>query len=149
MFIKSIKLNKKYIILISCFLIILLSSTFIFINYFSLASENNENEKDYIKWVDCNVSYNVLDKTSKLDISSHNNNENIKFNWIELIAYLSSKYYGHLENFKSKDLDELVNRLKNGETMESISQNMPNYSYYYECYDAIFREYIGEYSIFG
>ena len=136
MLIKSIKLNKKRILFIFCFLIIILSLVFTFINYFSFALENDNNtKKDYIKWVNCNVTYDVLDKTSKLDISSHNNNEPVKFNWIELISYLSSKYYGHLENFKSKDLDEIVNRLKNGENFEDISQNMSNYSYYYECYN--------------
>ena len=148
MLIKSIKLNKKHILFIFGFLIIILSLVFTFINYFSFALENDSNkEKNYIKWVNCNVTYDVLDKTSKLDISSHNNNEPVKFNWIELISYLSSKYYGHLENFKSKDLDEIVNRLKNGENFKDISQNMSNYSYYYECYNSIFKEYIGEYSI--
>lgn len=149
MFIKSIKLNKKYVnFIVYCFIIICFI-TFVSVNYFSIASENEkeETENDYIKWVDCAVTYEVLDKTSKLDISSHNNNEDIKYNWIELIAYLSSKYYGDFKKFKSSDLDNVVSRLKNGETMENITKDMPYYSYYYECYNSIFSQYIGEYSI--
>ena len=38
-------------------------------------SENTVQEKKYIKWFEFKVSYEVLDKTSKLDIQSHNNHE--------------------------------------------------------------------------
>ena len=148
MFIHSIKLNKKNIILITFSLILILLATFICVNYSSIASNNNEEEKkDYIKWVDCSVTSTVLDKTSKLDISSHTNNEPIKLNWIELIAYLASKYYGDFNKFKVKDLDDVVAKLKNGEKIEDITKNMNYYSFYYEAYNAIFSEYIGEYSI--
>lgn len=149
MFIKSIKFNKKYInIIVYCFITICFIA-FISINYFSIASENKkqEEENNYIKWVDCSVTYEILDKTSKLDISSHNNNEKVKYNWIELIAYLSSKYYGDLKKFKYNDLDNIISKLKNGESMDDITKDMPHYSYYYECYDAIFNQYIGEYLI--
>ena len=56
--------------------------------------QNTTDEKDtsYIKWFEFNVSYNVLLKTYNLDISSHNNNEAVKYNWIELISYLACKY---------------------------------------------------------
>ena len=45
--------------------------------------ENTVQEKKYIKWFEFKVSYDVLDKTSKLDIQSHTKNEDVKLNWIE------------------------------------------------------------------
>ena len=49
-------------------------------------TENSE-DKNFIKWVDFNVSSEALNLTAKLDIDSHNNNEEIKYNWIDLLAH--------------------------------------------------------------
>lgn len=114
---------------------------------FSLWSKKPEAEKEYIKWVDCNLTVKVLEKTSKLDIDSHVNNEPIKYNWIELISYLACKCGNNFKNYKDKDLDELVNRLKQGETMEEITKDMKHYNLYLESYTAILGEFIGEYEI--
>lgn len=146
MIIKSLKLNIKYISFVSFFLCLILLGTFIFTKCASLAG-NTKEKNEYIKWVNCNATYKLLSETSKVDIESHNSNGTIKFNWIELIAYLSSKYYGHLENYKTSDLNEIVSRIKNGENFKEITDKMNNYDYYFECYDAIFHEYIGEYFI--
>lgn len=151
MLIKSIKFKRIYIIFI---LLIIICFTFIStFTYYSL-STNSENETDittkensYIKWVDCNLNYQVLEKTSKLDIDSHVNNYDIKYNWIELIAYLACKYGNNFNKFKAKDLDNLVNNLKSGTSMEELTKNMKYYSYYYESYDAILNQFIGDYEI--
>lgn len=111
------------------------------------SDEEEQEKKSYIKWFEFNVSYDVLVKTSQLDIYSHSNNEVVKFNWIELISYLACKYGNNFDKYKSKDLDALVARLKNGETMEEITKNMKYYSYYFEGYDAALHEFIGEYQI--
>ncbi len=109
-------------------------------------TKNNSKNK-YIKWIDFNVTYEVLDKTSKLDISSHVNNESITYNWIELLSYLACKYGGNFKKFKDADLSSLTKRLQSGETMEIISKDLKNYSYYYEAYNAILSQFIGEYEI--
>ena len=109
--------------------------------------ESKNNTSTYIKWVDLKCTSNVLNKLSKLDVNSHINNEDIKFNWIELMAYLSCKYGGNFSKFKQSDLDNLINELKSGITMQDLSKNYKLYNYYYESLDAIFHEYIGEYSI--
>ena len=61
---------------------------------------NTVQEKKYIKWFEFKVSYDVLDKTSKLDIQSHTKNEDVKLNWIELIAYLACKYGNDFSRYK-------------------------------------------------
>ena len=101
----------------------------------------------YIKWVDFKGTSSVLSILAKVDISSHEKNESIKFNWIELMAYLGCKYGGNLAIFKQSDLDKLLEKLRSGEKMDDITSNMKLYNYFFQSYDAIFHEYIGEYEI--
>lgn len=159
MLIKSVKINKSYCIfcmVVICILLILTTVWLLYpislpVNSSSLIWENtttNETEKkSYIKWVDFNATYDALDKTSKLDINSHNNNDTIQYNWIELLSYLACKYGGDFKKFNVKDLDVLTSKLQNGSSMEDITSNLKNYSYYYEAFDAILHEFIGEYEI--
>lgn len=144
MIFKTIKIKKLFFI-VAIVLLLIISLIFI-VNSFAIDNQEND-ENTYIKWVDFSVPLELLEKTSKLDIDSHNNNDEIKLNWIELLAYLSSKYYGNLKLFKQKDLDEVVQRLKNGEKMEEITKNMKLYSYYSEAYTAVLSEFIGKYRI--
>ena len=111
-------------------------------------SNTNENttKKDFIKWVDFNVTADALNKTANLDITSHKNNEKIKYNWIELLAYLACKNGGNFKNFKSSDLDNLVNKLKSGNSIQDLTSSMKYYNYYYESYSAVLGEFIGNYS---
>lgn len=146
MIFKAIKLKKKYIVI--GILVIIVVVCLATIMPFVLAIEDEKvEEKTYIKWVDYNVTLDIMEKTAKLDISSHNNQQDVKLNWIELISYLASKYGGNFKSFKQVDLDNVVQRLKNGETMEGITADMKLYSYYIEAYTAILDEFIGEYQI--
>lgn len=101
----------------------------------------------YIKWVDFKGTSSVLNVLANADISSHEKNEPVKFNWIELMAYLGCKYGGNLAMFQQSDLDKLLERLRSGEKMADITANMKLYNYFFQSYDAIFHEYIGEYEI--
>lgn len=109
--------------------------------------EEKVEQKEYIKWVDFNVPLELLEKTASLDIKTHNNDEKVKLNWIELLSYLGSKYGGNYKSFKQADLDNLVQKLKNGENIENIVTNKKLYSYYIEAYTAVLDEFIGEYEI--
>lgn len=143
MFIKTVKFSKK-ILFISALIIFIL----IFITCYVIANslDKSEEKKDFIKWVDFNVCYEALDLTSKLDINSHKNNSEIKYNWIELLSYLACKYGGNFNNFKKSDLDKLTSQLQNS-SIEELTQNMKNYNYYYESYSAILSEFIGYYDV--
>lgn len=174
MILKAIKIRKRYIIIMIAIIILAICS-YIGINLYKdfkineklrmeeiqkiqeieNSKENEEvkqeeekvEQKEYIKWVDFNVPLEVLEKTASLDIKSHNNEEKVKFNWIELISYLATKYGGNFKSFKQSDLDNLVQKLKNGESIENIISNKKLYSYYIEAYTAILDEFIGEYEI--
>lgn len=148
MLIKSFKISKKLIIFITT-IIILLSSIIIFYSFANDLSNDEapEEKKEFIKWVDFNVSSEALNLTAKLDINSHTKKEEITYNWIELLSYLSCKNGNNYKNFKAQDLNRLVEELKNGQTMEDLTQNMSFYDYYYESYSAILGGFIGNYSM--
>ncbi len=158
MFIKSFKLNKSFILFsIICIFIVTVIIIVSIMYPFSIHANSDliwdntisqeTEEKKYIKWVDFSVCYDALDKTSKLDINSHNKDEDIKYNWIELLAYLACKYGGNFDKFNQKDLTSLTDKLKSGTTMEELTKDLKNYSYYYEAYDAVLHEFIGEYEV--
>ncbi len=148
LYIKSFKINKKIFLLV-IILIILLSSIAIFYSFANDLedSKSTEEKKDFIKWVDFNVSSEVLNLTAKLDIDSHKKEEEITYNWIEMLAYLACKNGGNFKNFKTQDLTNLVEEIKMGKTIKELTQNMKFYNYYYESYHAILGGFIGNYSI--
>lgn len=141
--IKSFKINKNLIIIITI-IIILFTSIILF---YSFANDTQEtNNTNFIKWVDFNITSEALNLTAKLDIDSHNNN-GIIYNWIELLAYLACKNGGDFKSFKKSDLDTLVNKLSNGETISDLTNNLKFYDYYYESYSAVLSNFIGNYEI--
>ena len=140
---RCVKLNRVHIIILLTILIIVICSIFILKSF----ATEEEKEKKYIKWVDYNVPLEIMEKAAKLDISSHNDENKVNLNWIELLSYLASKYGGNFKSFKQKDLDELVRRIKEGESISEITKDMKLYSYYIEAYSAILSQFIGKYQI--
>lgn len=143
--IKFFKINKNLIIIITI-IITLFTSIILF---YSFANDTQEtNNTNFIKWVDFNITSEALNLTAKLDIDSHNNNNNgIIYNWIELLAYLACKNGGDFKSFKKSDLDTLVNKLSNVETISDLTNNLKFYDYYYESYSAVLSNFIGNYEI--
>ena len=145
MFIRTYKFSKRIILMIGIIIPISIIITYCCIAN-TLLDSSNKSEKDFIKWVDFTVSYEAMKLTSKLDITSHQNNSEIQYNWIELLSYLACKYGGDFNKFKKEDLDELVSKL-NTSTMEDLTRDLKYYNYYYESYSAILSEFIGYYDV--
>ena len=134
-------------ILISSYFLISKSIEINSIIFWNNSTKSLSENKDYIKWVDFKITSNVLSKTAKLDIDSHNSNSEIKYNWIELLAYLACKNGGNFKNFKEKDLNKLIEQLKNGKNIADLTKDMKYYNYYYESYSAVLGNFIGSFSI--
>ncbi len=158
MIIKSVKITKRKLkITLLVILISIFTSSYIYISnskngeVLILWDTHNaidlEEQKDYIKWVDFKITSEALNRTAKLDIKSHNNNEEIKYNWIELLSYLACKNGGNFKKFNQNELDKLITQLNSGKTMDEITKDMKYYNYYYESYSAILGGFIGNYSI--
>lgn len=103
----------------------------------------SDSEEQTIKWVDFDVPYKVLEKTMFLDIESYDTEIHLK--WTELLAYLSAKYGGNFHNYKSKDLESLVARLNQGESIDVITEDMKLYDYYNDAYTAVLGGFLGEF----
>ena len=63
-------------------------------------------KKKYIHWVEFNVPADVMEKAFRLDMGTVQ--EEVHFNWVELLAYLGAKYGGDFERFRQADLDAVV-----------------------------------------
>jgi murein DD-endopeptidase MepM/ murein hydrolase activator NlpD len=108
--------------------------------------EDNEGKKDFIKYAEFNIPYEVLDKAMKIDIESHD--KEIKINWIYVLAYLSAKYGGDFKShYKAKDMDAVVSEINNSKSIDELTEKMKYFKYYKEVYTAVLGEFIGDYSI--
>ena len=71
-----------------------------------------EEKKEFIKYVEFNVTYAALEKALQIDIKSHEENAEVKISWIDLLAYLGAKYGGDFSKYQSSDMDTLVDKLQ-------------------------------------
>lgn len=105
-----------------------------------------EEQKDYIKWVEFNVTYEAMNQAYQYDVDTYG--EEIHLNWVELLAYLGAKYGGDFGSYQSKDMKELADKLLAKETtVEEVTKDMQYYSYYREAYGAVLDGMVGEYRI--
>jgi murein DD-endopeptidase MepM/ murein hydrolase activator NlpD len=138
-----IKIKIKNLLL---FLAVVLILAFIITFFFNPThTVSVDKEKDFIKWVDFNVCYAAMDKALKADINSLE--EEVKLNWIEILAYLGTRYGGNFSRYKAKDMDALINKLRNGESMQELTKNLKHYDYYLEAYTAVLGGFVGPFEI--
>ena len=138
-----LRLKRRYLLFGLAFLTIFGAGAFVLgSGGFSVRAEEN---KKFIKYVEFNPTREALEKAMHEDIKSHS--EEIKLNWIEILAYLGSKYGGDFKKYKSSDMDDVVKRLKNGEKMNEITKAMKTYGYYFEAYEAVLKGFLGDYKV--
>ena len=144
--IKRVKL--KYGILCELNLLVVVASYLLYENYKegSIDAFISKSETDYIKWVDFDVSSFAMGKAYEYDVESQS--QEVKLNWIELLAYLGAKYGGEFSRYKEKDLNELVIKLQSKEeTIAALTADNKYYSYFYVAYSAVLGGLVGEYEI--
>lgn len=140
--------KSKYIIVLQVFVLFAFTVSIVIrkIDDKSKYAVSATTGEDYIKWVEFNVSYEALCKAYDYDVNSQS--EDLKLNWIELLAYLGAKYGGNFSKYKQKDLDVLVELLRSEEeTVGSLTEDMKYYGYYFEAYSAVLAGLVGEYEI--
>ena len=142
-------IKTKHIILTEIIIFMALLSLNLF-NYLNretaISVSTDATGKDYIKWVNFDISSKALSDAYEYDVKSQN--EEIKLNWIELLAILGNKYGGDFSRYKQKNLSDIVEKLKNKEeTIDSLTDGMKYYKYYYEAYEAVLGGMVGPYRI--
>jgi len=139
----TFKLKKPIIAAIS----LIVMAIFVCGTFFVRAQPSDRKEKEFIKWVDFNVPYSLLQDALEVDITSYNNNSIKEIDWIELISYMAAKCGGDFKNYKISQFKDLVSKLETGETIESLTNGMEYYGYYFEAYSAVLGGMVGEYEI--
>ncbi len=102
-------------------------------------------KNDLIKWVDFNVPCEAMKKAISLDILTRD--QEIRLDWIELLAYLAAKNGNNFKKYKDKQLDELADKLLSGATMAELTKSLKYYDYYLEAYSAALGGFVGDYEI--
>lgn len=108
-------------------------------------SKEGGTEKKFIKWVEFDVPYEALQKAYEADRDSYK--EEVHLNWIELLAYLGTKYGGDFSQYRAKDMEQLTEELKSGTKLSKLTEGKKYYSYYLEAYTAVLGGMVGEYEI--
>ena len=109
-------------------------------------ADTDTQEKDYIKWVEFNVTCEAMKKVYQYDLDTYG--KEVHLNWVSLLAYLGAKYGGDFGQYKAKDVDEIAELMvSGGKTEEGLAQEMQYYSYYREAYGAVLDGMVGEYQV--
>ena len=94
-----------------------------------------DTKDSYIKYVEFNVTEEALKSAVELDISTQD--EEIKLNYITLLAYLGAKYGGDFSKYKYSDMTSFAEKIKNGESVDELTEDMTYFAYYLEAYTAV------------
>jgi len=134
--------SLKRIVIFSFIIIIIVSlsvATPIAVN----VSKSVDDKDIKVNWVDFNITYQALSDTLEADINSYNNGT--KISWIDLLAYLSTKYGGNFKKYKKSDLINLISQIKDGNDIEEMGNKLGNFKYYKEAYGAVLDGFVGEF----
>ncbi len=107
--------------------------------------EEPEQKKEFIKWVDFQVTKEAMQQAFRYDVDSFQSE--IHLNWIELLAFLGARYGGDFSRYQAADMKAIVERVQAGEKMEDITADMKYYHYYLETYTAVLGGMVGEFKV--
>lgn len=142
-------MKSKYIYMIATLLLaIFLFFTFIAsgaLGVFAKEKSVDGQTLNFIKWAEQTVCTQALREALELDIKNHG--EGVRnIDAVRLLSLYSAKHGGNYKSYKKGDLEDINQRLKNGESDDQITKNTKLLSYYKEVYTAIFGEAVGIYT---
>lgn len=111
-----------------------------------IAETASTNGKDYIKWVEFQVSYEAMCQAYEFDVDTYGSE--IHLDWIELLSYLGAKHGGDFSKSMEKEMTKLAEKLSGGKTtMDRLTKDMKYYEYYLKAYSAVLGGLVGEYQM--
>lgn len=102
-----------------------------------------DTQKNYIKYVEFNVTKDALQNAVDLDIQTHDDDRHT--DCITMLAYLGAKYGGDFTKYKYGDMTDFADKIKNGETVENLTKDMKYFNYYSQAYGAALSGIVGDY----
>ena len=77
-------------------------------------------EREYIKWVDFNVSYEALCEAYQWDVDTYEaaleDKESVHVDWIELLAYVGARHGGEFPSGTKAEIARTAKKLQTKET---------------------------------
>ena len=73
-------------------------------------------------------------------------NSDNKVDFITLLAYLGAKYGGDFSKYSRSDMTEFADKIKSGENIESLTDDMKYFKYYSQAYGAALNGMVGNFS---
>ena len=111
-----------------------------------LYDEAGGSGKDYITWVDFNVTADAMRCALQYDLDTYGSECHV--DWIVLLAYAGCRGGGEFSAKSLVYIRDLAERMINSETtVEKLSNELSYFDYYYEAYSAVLSGYVGEYEI--
>lgn len=109
--------------------------------------QQEETKKDYIRWVDFGVSKFAMSEAYEYDCDTYGTDEHIR--WIDQLAYTAAYTGGSFDNDRTvcQHMDQLREKISQGEKMEKLVKDLEYFSYYQEAYTAVLGGMVGEYEI--
>lgn len=107
----------------------------------SVSAGNAESKKDYIKWVDFNVTYEALKDAMEMDIETFE--QDLHLPWTESLAYLASRNGGDFSGYQKNDLKTFAEKRLSGSSVIDLIKGYKIYDYYYNAYSAVIGNLLG------
>ena len=116
---------------------------------FNIAAKMSEWHREtsarLLKWVDFGVTAAAMKDALEYDVASHG--ESYEIHWIDLLACLGARYGGDFSHYKKTHMEAIASRLKDGESIESVTSGMQYFEYYSVAYESVLGGMVGEYSV--
>jgi murein DD-endopeptidase MepM/ murein hydrolase activator NlpD len=130
--------KKIFAVLIGLFLIFAA-------NVFAEQADDDDG-KEFIKWISFDIPLDVLKQAYEYDIASQK--EEYPLDFVQLLAYAAAKNWGNFDKRgKSAAMDDAVERIRGGEMMCEIVEGLKLYEHYLTAYQAVLGGFVGEYEI--
>ncbi|MDD7023715.1 MAG: M23 family metallopeptidase [Lachnospiraceae bacterium] len=142
------KREKRIVRLLPVSAVAVLAAAFFSFSIIADSESNNkdsEKKNDFIKWVEFQVSSEMLGKAYELDRDSYGTETHI--DWVELLACTAARFGGEFSKEQKvlRYMDETAKGLLEGTPMEEYTQGLEYYDYFQEAYSAVLGGMVGEF----
>lgn len=134
------RINKKQLMAVMLLSVLVISLAVIL--SFSFVADGEE-DKNYIKWAEFNVSLKALEDAFKLDTETYDNLYHISM--ADSLSYLATKNGNDFSSYKSSDIEKMKERLNDTYTVDDLMKGNKYYSFYKEVFTAALGGFVGEY----
>ena len=85
-------------------------------------------DRDYIKWVEFNVTSEAMKKAYQYDLKTYGKEPHL--HWVDLLAILGARYGGDFKKYQEEDLAGIADQLLDGsQTLEEMTRDTVSYTH--------------------